>query len=89
MAKCLNEFKKPTCVIIKHNNPCAVASSDNINLAFKKAMQSDSKSAFGGIVLLNRTIDKNLSIISKYFFEVIVAPNYNIYGLNILQEKKD
>ncbi len=87
--KCLNEFKKPTCVIIKHNNPCAVASSDNINLAFKKAMQSDSKSAFGGIVLLNRTIDKNLSIIiSKYFFEVIVAPNYNIYGLNILQEKK-
>ena len=68
--KCLKEFTKPTCIIIKHNNPCGVASSNNINLAFKRAYESDSKSAFGGVVLLNRKIDESFSnFISKFFLK--------------------
>ena len=67
--KCLSEFKEPTAIIIKHTNPCGVASSKNINIAFKKAYESDSKSAFGGIVLLNKKVNYNLSkTISKFFF---------------------
>ena len=57
--KCLSEFNEPTCVIIKHNNPCGVASSKNVEKAFEKAFESDSKSAFGGIVLLNRKLQKS------------------------------
>ena len=45
---CLNEFKEPTCVIIKHNNPCGVASSNNIKQSYLKALKSDPLSAFGG-----------------------------------------
>ena len=51
--RCLNEFSEPTSIIVKHTNPCGVASGKNINLAFRKSYESDSKSAFGGIILLN------------------------------------
>ena len=51
---CLHEFHEPTCVIIKHNNPCGVASASNIKNAYLKAYESDPNSAFGGVVLLNR-----------------------------------
>ena len=51
--KCLAEFNEPTSIIIKHTNPCGVASSDNITDAFIKSYKSDSKSAFGGIIFLN------------------------------------
>ena len=54
----LSEFKEPTTVIIKHNNACGIASSKNIKEAFKKAIRSDEKSSFGGIVLFNRKITK-------------------------------
>ena len=49
---CLNEFNEPTCVIIKHNNPCGVASATNIKKAYLKAVESDPVSAFGGVVLV-------------------------------------
>ena len=49
-SNCLNEFKDPTCVIIKHNNPCGVASTKNIEQSFIKAYNSDRISAFGGII---------------------------------------
>ena len=86
---CLNEFKEPTCVIIKHNNPCGVSSSNNINKSFLNAYNADSKSAFGGVVLINRKINKNLSeILHKYFFEIIVAPSFDKSSLKILKSKK-
>ena len=86
--QCLKEFSEPTCVIIKHNNPCAVASSLSIELAFKKAFEGDSISAFGGIVLLNRKVDESLAIkMSKSFFEIIVATNFDKNALNILRKK--
>ena len=65
---CLNEFREPTCVIIKHNNPCGVASDTTVKKSFIKAYQSDSLSAFGGVVLFNRRINKNLSLLLKKIF---------------------
>ena len=66
-----------------------MASSNNINLAFKRAYESDSKSAFGGVVLLNRKIDESFSnFISKFFFEVIVAPSFEKKAVKALSQKK-
>ena len=69
---CLREFQEPTCIVLKHNNPCGVASAKNIKNAFKKAVQSDPISAFGGVLLLNRRIDIDLAKkINRNFFEVL------------------
>jgi len=87
---CLNEFKEPTCIIIKHNNPCGVASDSTAKKSFIKAYSSDSLSAFGGIVLFNRKIDKNLSLLlKKYFFEIIVAPDFDNNSVEIFKTKKN
>ncbi len=88
--KCLAEFDEPTCIILKHTNPCGVSSSININRAFNNAYISDSTSAFGGIVLLNRKVNIKLAnTLYKYFFEIIVAPDYDLKALNLLKNKKN
>ncbi len=87
---CLNEFSEPTCVIVKHNNPCCVSSADNIEKAYLKALQSDPISAFGGVVLFNKKIDEKLSkTINRNFFEVIVAPKFDNKALLNLKSKKN
>lgn len=86
---CLSEFNEPTCVIIKHNNPCGVGSAKNINKAYFKALESDPVSAFGGVVLLNKKVKPDLAkILSSNFFEIIVAPSFEKKSLEILQLKK-
>ncbi len=86
---CLNEFQEPTCVIIKHNNPCGVASANNIKTAYIKALKSDPISCFGGVVLLNKNIDVSMAkTINNNFFEVIVAPSFNSKIMNIFKDKK-
>ena len=86
---CINEFTEPTCIIIKHNNPCGVASDKNIKTAYLKAFESDPMSAFGGVVLFNRKIDKNIAkIINKKFYEVVVAPKFNKTTLEELKRKE-
>ena len=88
--RCLNEFSEPTCVILKHTNPCGVASSNNIDDAFKKAYLSDSKSAFGGIVVLNRKITfKTAKKICEHFFEIIVATDFDNESIKIFKKKKN
>ena len=88
--KCLDEFNEPTSIIIKHTNPCGVASAKDINLAFKKSYESDPKSAFGGIIFLNRKVDSVLSKkIVKKFFEIIVAPDFEKDAIKILKTKKN
>jgi len=57
---CLMEFSEPTCVVVKHGNPCGVASGNDIADAYKNAFDADSKSAFGGIIALNRLCKKLL-----------------------------
>ena len=87
---CLEEFKEPTCVIIKHSNPCGVASKKNITEAFTKAFESDHISAFGGIVLLNRKITKKLSHkLKDCFFEIVAAPEFSNDAKKILKKKEN
>ena len=65
----------PTVAIIKHANPCGVASGASLHDAYARALSCDTTSAFGGIVALNQTIDKKTaSEIIKIFTEVIIAP---------------
>ncbi|WAM34855.1 bifunctional phosphoribosylaminoimidazolecarboxamide formyltransferase/IMP cyclohydrolase [Caldicellulosiruptor morganii] len=86
----LKEFDEPTCVAIKHNNPCAVASSDNIFEAFKKVNSSDPVSIFGGIVAFNRKVDRQTAEeLKKIFLEVVIAPDFDEDALALLSSKKD
>ncbi len=86
--RCATEFTQPTCVIVKHANPCGVAEANNIDVAFMSAWLADSKSAFGGVVVLNRSctvaIAENLC---KVFVEIIVAPSYETAALAVLKNK--
>lgn len=84
------EFESPACAIIKHANPCGVAVEQNIYTAYQKALSSDPKSAFGGIVALNREIDDKLAQeIGKTFYELIIAPAISESAKEILSAKKN
>jgi phosphoribosylaminoimidazolecarboxamide formyltransferase/IMP cyclohydrolase len=84
------EFEKPACAIIKHANPCGVAIAENISEAYQKAFSCDEKSAFGGIVALNKEIDEELAIkISQIFYEVIIAPKISEKAQEIFSKKKN
>jgi phosphoribosylaminoimidazolecarboxamide formyltransferase / IMP cyclohydrolase len=87
--RCLNEFQAPTCVIIKHANPCGVASEAEINKAYESAFQCDPTSAFGGVIAFNRTIDERLAntIITNQFFEILIAPDFTADALTLLKKK--
>ncbi len=85
-----SEKKLPTTVIIKHANPCGVASHKSPEQSFKNAKASDPISAFGGIVACNFKISKNLAReINKTFFEVIMAKGFEKNALRILKKKKN
>lgn len=86
----LNEFSDPACVIVKHANPCGVAIDKTILNSYKRAFDSDSKSAFGGIIALNRQVEEDLALeISKIFYEVIIAPDFSKEALEIFSKKKN
>ena len=88
--KCLKEFLEPTSIILKHTNPCGIASAKNIEIAFSRSYESDPKSAFGGIILLNRKVTSRLAIkICKNFYEMIVALDFDRDALKILERKKN
>lgn len=85
---CVREFSQPACVIVKHANPCGVASADAIFEAFERAFQADSSSAFGGIIALNRPCTKEVAeAITKIFFEVLIAPSYSSDALELFASK--
>jgi len=84
------EFDEPTVVIVKHNNPCGVASDAVLAEAYKKALATDTKSAFGGIVCVNRPLDRTTAeAINEIFTEVVIAPEYERGVLELLTKKKD
>ncbi|MEE4196411.1 MAG: bifunctional phosphoribosylaminoimidazolecarboxamide formyltransferase/IMP cyclohydrolase [Bacteroidales bacterium] len=86
----IREFKEDTFAILKHNNACGIASRDNLTEAWKDALAGDPVSAFGGILITNKTIDKvTAEEINKIFFEVIIAPSYQEDALEILKTKKN
>jgi len=89
-ANLTSEFDEPTVAIIKHTNPCGVGSGKTLGEAFAKALATDSKSAFGGIVGMNRPLDLEAAEkINEIFTEVIVAPGFPEPVLELLSKKKD
>ena len=85
----VREFDEPAAVIVKHTNPCGVARGAGPAEAFRRALQTDPMSAFGGIVALNRPLDEAAAeAIAGVFFEVIIAPDYSERALERLQRKK-
>jgi phosphoribosylaminoimidazolecarboxamide formyltransferase/IMP cyclohydrolase len=84
------EFIRPTVVIIKHTNPCGVASADTLAEAYAAALACDPLSAFGGVVAANRPVDPDTAhALSKQFVEAIVAPGYEPAALDRLAKKRD
>lgn len=76
--------------IIKHTNVCGVALRNEVKFAWEAALQSDPESAFGGVLITNKTIDKETAAaINEIFFEVLIAPQFEEDALTILQTKKN
>ncbi len=88
--ECAAEFDAPTIVIVKHANPCGVASATDLHAAWKLALRCDPVSAFGGIVAANRTLDEETAAaIAAIFTEVIVAPDATEGARAVLARKKN
>ncbi len=86
----VTEFSEPACAIIKHTNPCGVATGETPAAAYRKALATDPISAFGGIVGFNRPITAEVAqAISELFLEAIIAPGYEPEALTILAQKKN
>ncbi len=84
------EFEKTTCVIIKHNTPCGVATRDSGVDAYSKALEGDPISAFGGIIGINTVVDRELArLITERFYEVVIAFGYEEEALDVLKTKKN
>ena len=84
-----SDFKTPTVTIVKHGNPCGLASVVDLAEAFRLALEGDSVSAYGGIIGANRVVDEATArAIRPGFFEAIVAPGYTTEALEILRTKK-
>lgn len=82
------DFSEPTFAILKHNNACGVASRNTIHQAYVDALAGDPVSAFGGILIANRTIDMvTATEVNKLFCEVVIAPGYNDDALSLLKSK--
>ncbi len=86
----VKEFSETACVIVKHNNPCGVATAETPYEAFLKARECDPESAFGGIVALNAEVDETTaSELSSMFLEVVIAPSYTEKALSLLSTKQN
>ncbi|MCC6961021.1 MAG: bifunctional phosphoribosylaminoimidazolecarboxamide formyltransferase/IMP cyclohydrolase [Dehalococcoidia bacterium] len=95
---CVNDFTGPSCVIVKHTNPCGVATREDILEAYRLSVRADATSAYGGIVAFNRPVDEALARElrefrspndgeTRMFYEIVVAPGYTPEGLTVLKGK--
>jgi len=88
--ECVKSFSEPTCVIVKHANPCGVSSAKTIMEAYRNAYSTDSTSAFGGIIAINHEMDKGTAeLISKQFIEVLIAPSFSLQAKKIFEKKEN
>jgi len=86
----VHEFDEPAAVVVKHTNPCGVATAETISEAYDNALATDEMSAFGGIVALNRECDAaTAEAITDSFKEVVVAPSFTDEALETLHEKEN
>jgi phosphoribosylaminoimidazolecarboxamide formyltransferase/IMP cyclohydrolase len=85
-----SDFTQPTAAIVKHQNPCGIASDTDIAKAYRSAFLCDSVSAFGGIVAVNRPVSRELAeALKDTFYEAIIAPSYTEDAFPILKERKN
>ena len=89
--ECVRQFDCPACVIVKHANPCGVASGENILQAYERAYQTDPTSAFGGIIAFNQELDADTAkiIIQRQFVEVLIAPKISNAAKQEVAQKKN
>ena len=86
--ECVKRFSQPSCVIVKHANPCGVCSADTNLLAYQGAFSTDPTSSFGGIISFNKKVDEQTAeLIIKQFSEVIIAPDYSEEALSVFNKK--
>jgi len=87
--ECVKLFDAPTCVIVKHANPCGVAVSTSLLSAYERAFETDPVSAFGGIIAFNETLDEATAraLIERQFVEVIIAPQMSEGALAAIASK--
>jgi phosphoribosylaminoimidazolecarboxamide formyltransferase/IMP cyclohydrolase len=88
--ECVRSFGAPTCVIVKHANPCGVAIASSPAEAYGKAFRTDPTSAFGGIIAFNRPLDAETArAVAKQFVEVVIAPEFASEAQSVLAAKQN
>jgi phosphoribosylaminoimidazolecarboxamide formyltransferase / IMP cyclohydrolase len=86
----VNEFSRPAAAIIKHTNPSGCAEQESLAEAYRKALECDPVSAYGGVIAFNREVDdETAQELAKLFVEAIAAPDYSARALEILRAKKN
>jgi phosphoribosylaminoimidazolecarboxamide formyltransferase/IMP cyclohydrolase len=86
----VEDFDGPACAIVKHNNPCGAAIAQTAQLAYERAFACDPQSAYGGVIAVNRRVDRAFAAeLSKQFIEVLLAPGFEPDALELLGEKKN
>ncbi|MFS8512321.1 MAG: bifunctional phosphoribosylaminoimidazolecarboxamide formyltransferase/IMP cyclohydrolase, partial [Planifilum fulgidum] len=86
----VREFAEPAAVVVKHTNPCGVGLGSSLPEAFRKAHEADPVSIFGGIVALNRPVDRETAEQLKgIFLEIVLAPDFTPEALEVLKQKKN
>jgi phosphoribosylaminoimidazolecarboxamide formyltransferase/IMP cyclohydrolase len=86
----VRDFEIPACAIVKHNNPCGAAVASDVRQAYELAFACDPLSAFGGVIALNRPVDRALAEkLNEQFIEVLFAPGYDDEALEILSQKQN
>ncbi len=84
------EFDNPASIIVKHTNPCGCAEGPSLADAYRRALEADPISAFGGVLAFNRTVDEETAQeIAKMFIEAIAAPRFSAEALAVLTQKKN
>jgi len=89
--ECVKSFSEPACVIVKHANPCGVATASDLLTAYDLAFHTDTESAFGGIIAFNRELDGETAaaIVERQFVEVIIAPEISAEALSAVAAKEN
>jgi phosphoribosylaminoimidazolecarboxamide formyltransferase/IMP cyclohydrolase len=86
----IGEFERPTVAILKHTNPCGIASAETLAAAWEQAYATDRQAPFGGIIIVNRTLEASLAAaIADIFTEVIIAPRFSDEARAIFAKKKN
>jgi phosphoribosylaminoimidazolecarboxamide formyltransferase/IMP cyclohydrolase len=86
----IREFSEPACAIVKHTNPCGCAEQQTLVESYRRALEADPVSAFGGVLAFNRHLDEETAAeVVKVFTEAIAAPGYTPGALALLTSKKN